>query len=60
MEQFVKNGIDFVSTYGGKIVLAILVFIVGYFVIKLLNKAAGKAIDRTSLTPRCVSFRKRP
>jgi len=51
MEQFVKNGIDFVSTYGGKIVLAILVFIVGYFVIKLLNKAAGKAIDKTSLDP---------
>ena len=49
MEQFIKNGIDFISTYGGKIVLAILVFIIGYFVIKLLNKAAGKAIDKTSL-----------
>ena len=49
MDQFIKNGIDFVSTYGGKIILAILVLIVGYFVVKLLNKAAGKAIDRTNL-----------
>ena len=49
MEQFTKNVIDFATTYGGKIVLAILVFVIGLLVIKLLGKAAGKAIDRTKL-----------
>ncbi|MBQ1604020.1 MAG: mechanosensitive ion channel [Oscillospiraceae bacterium] len=49
MEQLTKNAIDFVSTYGGKIILAILVFIVGRLVMNALNKAAGKAIDKTSL-----------
>ena len=49
MEQFTKNVIDFVTTYGGKIILAIIVLIIGYFVIKALNKAAGKAIDKTNL-----------
>lgn len=49
MEQFTKNVIDFVTTYGGKIILAILVLIIGYFVIKALNRAAGKAIEKTKL-----------
>lgn len=49
MEQFLKNGIDFVSTYGGKILLALIVFLVGRIVIKSLGKAAAKAIDKTSL-----------
>ncbi|MBQ2062848.1 MAG: mechanosensitive ion channel [Oscillospiraceae bacterium] len=49
MEQFIKNVIDFATTYGGKIVLAILALVVGFFVVKLLNKAAGKTIDRTKL-----------
>ena len=49
MEQFTKNVIDFATTYGGKIVLALVVLVVGYFVVKALNKAAGKAIDRTKL-----------
>ena len=47
MDQFVKNGIDFISTYGGKIVIALLVLIIGYFVLRLLNKAIGKGIDKT-------------
>jgi len=49
MEQFIKNGIDFISTYGGKIILALLVLIIGSFVVKLLNKFLGKAIDKTRL-----------
>ena len=49
MEQFAKNGIDFISTYGGKILLALIVFLVGRAVINALGKAAAKAIDRTSL-----------
>jgi small conductance mechanosensitive channel len=51
MEEFIKNAIGFATTYGGKIVLAILVLIIGYFVIRLISKGAGKAIDKTSLDP---------
>ena len=29
MDQFIKNGIDFLTTYGGKIVIALLVLIIG-------------------------------
>ena len=49
MEQFISNIIDLVSTYGGQLVLAIVVLIIGMIVIKLLNKMAGKALDRTKL-----------
>ncbi|MBQ1675665.1 MAG: hypothetical protein II069_06520, partial [Oscillospiraceae bacterium] len=45
MDQFVKNGIDFITTYGGKLILAVIIFIIGRLVIKALSKAAGKAID---------------
>ena len=51
MDQFIKNSIDFATTYGGKIILAILILIFGSLFIKLLNKAAGKALDKTSLDP---------
>ena len=47
--QFVKNAIDIASTYGGKIILAIIVLIIGSIVIKLLNKAASRAFDRSKL-----------
>jgi small conductance mechanosensitive channel len=49
MEQFIKNGIDLLSTYGGKIVLAIVVTIVGSLVIKMMVKLATKAIEKTSI-----------
>ena len=49
MEQFLKNGIDLISTFGGKIVLALLALIVGSIVLKGLNKAVGKVIDRAGL-----------
>ena len=51
MEQFIKNGIDLISTYGGKIVLAIVVFIVGSLFIKLLSRLSAKVLDRTKLDP---------
>ena len=51
MDQFVKNGIDFITTYGGKLILAVIIFIIGRLVIKALSKAAGKAIDKTKLDP---------
>jgi len=49
MEQFTKNGIDLISTYGGKIFLAIVALIVGMLLMKAINKAAGKAIEKTKL-----------
>ena len=49
MEQFIKNGIDFISTYGGKIVIALVVLIVGYFILRLINKLIGKGIDKTRI-----------
>ena len=49
MDQFVNKAIDILTTYGGKIVLAIVVLIVGYFVIKFLCRAAARAFDRTNL-----------
>jgi len=49
MNEFAKNGIELLTTYGGKIVLAIVVLIVGSLLIKLLNKLAGKAIDKSKL-----------
>ncbi|MBR6472837.1 MAG: mechanosensitive ion channel [Firmicutes bacterium] len=49
MEQFTNTFITLLSTYGGKLILAIVVLIVGKIVIKALCKAAGKGIDRSSI-----------
>ena len=49
MEQFKKTGIELLTTYGGKIVAAIIVIIVGLILIKMLNKLAAKAIGKTKL-----------
>ena len=49
MEQFFNKVIDILTTYGGKIVLAIVVLIVGHFVIRFICKGVGKAIDRTKI-----------
>ena len=49
MDQFVKNGIDFLSTYGGKIVIGLLVLIIGYFVIRLLCRIIDKGIDKANI-----------
>ncbi len=49
MEQFINNLIDFGTTYGGKIVVAILTLIIGLLVVKLLVKMAGKAINKSKL-----------
>ncbi|MBO7406636.1 MAG: mechanosensitive ion channel family protein [Clostridia bacterium] len=49
MDQFIKNLIDMGSTYGGKIVLAIVTFIVGLLIIKLIGKLVKKALSKSSL-----------
>ncbi|MBP5166553.1 MAG: mechanosensitive ion channel [Oscillospiraceae bacterium] len=49
MNHFVENAIDLGSTYGGKIISAILILVVGHFVIKLLNKGLNKGIDKLKM-----------
>ena len=49
MEEFVQKGIELLTTYGGKIALAILVLVVGAIIIKLLSKAVKKALSKTKL-----------
>ena len=49
MEEFISKVIDIGSTYGGKVVLAIAVTVIGLLVIKLLGKAIKKALDKTNL-----------
>ncbi|MBQ3920656.1 MAG: mechanosensitive ion channel family protein, partial [Firmicutes bacterium] len=49
MEQFSKNGIEILTTYGGKIVLALVVTIIGSIVIKGLVKLANKSVEKTKM-----------
>ena len=49
MEDFKRQAFELAATYGGKLLLAIIVLIVGLFVIKGLKRVAGRAIDRTKL-----------
>ncbi|MBP1586788.1 MAG: mechanosensitive ion channel [Clostridia bacterium] len=56
MKQLLSNVIDIASTYGGKIVLAIVVTVVGLIVIKLLSKAIAKAFSKSKLDERAQSI----
>lgn len=47
MDRFINNAIDLLTSYGGKLLLAIVVLIVGYFVIRFLNRMAARALDKT-------------
>ena len=49
MQPFLDKCMDLIATFGGKILVAILVWIVGSFVIKALGRAAEKAISKTKL-----------
>ena len=49
MQQFLDKCMDLIATFGGKILIAILVWIVGSFVVKTLSKAAEKALSKTKL-----------
>ncbi len=59
MENITKTIIEMATTYGGKILLALVVLIVGRIIIGSLNKAAAKAIDKTSLDPTVNSLFKK-
>ena len=49
MEQFWNKVIEIASTYGGKIVLAIVTLIVGLLVIKWIGKAMRKSFEKSKL-----------
>ncbi len=49
MAVFKEKLAEILTTYGGKIILAIVVLIVGSIVIKLLNKAFRRMMDRSKL-----------
>ena len=51
MEEITKTIIDMATTYGGKIVLALVVLIVGRIIIGVLQKAANKAVDKANPDP---------
>ena len=51
MEQLWKDLIDMATTYGGKLLMALVVLLVGGLAVKLLNKGIRKALEKTKLEP---------
>ena len=49
MEEFIKKAQELIATYGGKIILAIIVLIVGFIVIRLINKAVEKIFNKSKM-----------
>ncbi len=49
MEQFWNKVVDIASTYGGKVVLAVVTLVVGLLVIKGLGKAIKKGLEKSKL-----------
>ena len=49
MEEVKSKVLEIITTYGSKLVLAIVVLIIGILIIKGLNKATRKALDKTKL-----------
>lgn len=49
MEQFWNKVVDIASTYGGKVVLAVVTLVVGLLVIKGLSKALKKGLEKSKL-----------
>ena len=48
MEEFIKKAIDIGSSYGGKVVLAIVVTVVGLLLIKMIGKTVNRALEKTN------------
>ena len=56
MEQFASKCIDLATNFGGKIIFAVVVLIVGNIVIKTVKKTIAKAEKVTKLDPTVQSF----
>ncbi|MBO4331323.1 MAG: mechanosensitive ion channel [Oscillospiraceae bacterium] len=49
MNHFVENAIDLGSTYGGKIISALIILVAGHFLIRLFDKGLEKGINRLKI-----------
>ena len=49
LDQFLQSLINLVTTYGGKVLLALVVLIIGSFVVKGLHKLIAKSLNKTKL-----------
>ena len=56
MESFVNKGVELLTQAGGKIIMAVLVFIIGRLVVKALLKFFNKAKFMDKLDPTVKSF----
>lgn len=54
--DFFENMLDKLSDYSGSIILAVIVLIAGLIIIKLCQKIAEKALNRTKLDPSIHKF----
>ncbi len=51
MDEFMNKVIEIGTTSGGRILLAIAVAVIGFLLVKLLSKVAGRALGKTKLDP---------
>jgi len=58
VNQLVSQLIDLSVQAGKSILVAILIFVVGRFIVKLINKLVGQMLDRRKVDPTIASFTK--
>jgi len=58
INKYMEQIVDLLVIYGGKILLAIIVLIVGLWLIKKVNKLIGKALDARHVDPSLKPFLK--
>ena len=56
IEQLIQQGITFCVEAGKSILVAILIYIVGRFLVSLLNKLLARALERRNLDPTIKTF----
>lgn len=56
VQQLIQQGIDFCVDAGKTILLAIVIYLVGRFAIKILNNLLSKTLERRDLDPSIKSF----
>ena len=48
MQKWIDTGYELIIYYGPKILMAIVIWLIGLWAIKILKKATGKALDKGS------------
>lgn len=56
MDKYVEKAIELIMVYGPKVLLALVVLIVGLWVIKILVNAMGKAMKKRDIDPGLIPF----